>query len=326
MKSILTLSLLLPSLLFSIQKNIMIHPGVEVPYIPWMTGSLLAPTPINMKPGHPAIEPSISIFNTYGEYDSSWKLKSKKSIWAINPLVDFQFAFTENTGLETIASFITSFKDGKSSTYLQDTIVHLGYQIADDQKDSWVPDLRLLFQTIFPTGKYRKLSPSKKGIDSTGQGAYFFGPNLSLQKLFYLPCNFFVLHCSFGYFFPTKAKLKGFNTYGGGYKTKGKLRPGQSMAAFFSGEYSFNQRWVFAYDTAFFHQRKSSHFRGNPGLTKERTPAKVGLPSSTQISFAPQIEYNFSSNSGLIMGTWFTLAGRNSKAFASAFLAYLYVF
>ena len=48
-------------------------------YTPWFTGPLLAPTPINMKPGHPAIEPSFTIFNTYGKYNSNWNLKKQSS-------------------------------------------------------------------------------------------------------------------------------------------------------------------------------------------------------------------------------------------------------
>jgi hypothetical protein len=45
-----------------------------------------------------------------------------------------------------------------------------------------------------------------------------------------------------------------------------------------------------------------------------------------QISFAPEVEYNFSQSSGLLAGVWFTVAGKNSSAFASAFLTYFIFF
>ena len=319
MKS-LYLLFLIPTFLFARQKNEVIHPGVEVPYHPWFTAPLLAPTAINMKPGHPAIQPSITIFNTFGKYDSNWKLKSEQNTWAINPLVDFQFGITDDLGIETLASFITNFKDGKSSTHFQDTIVLFGYQVSDDQKDSWVPDFRLFFQTVFPSGKYDRLDPRKKEIDSTGEGSYQIGPNLSFQKLFYFPNNFFMLHWSLGYLFPSRAKVRGFNAYGGGRDTKGKIRPGQTLIAFLSGEYSLNQRWVLAFDTQFLHQRESSKFSGR------NTEGSIGLPSSTQISFAPEVEYSFAPNSGIIFGGWFTLIGRNADAFGAIFFAYLYIF
>lgn len=58
------ITLLIPLILLGRQKNSVIHPGVAVPYEPWFTGTLLAPTPVNMKPGHPAIEPIIKLINT----------------------------------------------------------------------------------------------------------------------------------------------------------------------------------------------------------------------------------------------------------------------
>ncbi len=294
-------------------------------YTPWFTGPLLAPTPINMKPGHPAIEPTATLFNTYGRYNSNWKLKKQDSTWAINPLIDFQFGITNNLGIETLVSFISNFKNGKSASHFQDTTVLFGYQVSNDIKGSWVPDFRLILQETFPTGNYQKLDPSKEGIDSTGFGSFQTGPVLVFRKLFYLPNSFFSLRWSIGYLFPSTVKVKGFNTYGGGYGTEGKVKPGQTLTAFLSGEYSINQRWVLAFDTEFLAQRKS-HFTGKNGVNDIGEVASTRLPSSVQISFAPEVEYNFSQSSGLLAGVWFTVAGKDSAAFASAFLTYLYIF
>jgi len=78
--------------------------------IPWFTGPLLSPTPINMLPGHLAIEPSVTIGSTYGKYDANWKLKGEPNEWFINQLVDFQMGFTKRLGLEVIASSISNSK------------------------------------------------------------------------------------------------------------------------------------------------------------------------------------------------------------------------
>lgn len=318
---------LLPIFLFGAPQSTFVdRPGLELPYEPWFTGTLLAPTPVNMAPGHPAIEPSITIFNSYGRYDSDWSFKKTENIWTINPLIDFQFGFTENTGLEIYTAFVTNFRDGKSSTRLSDTIVLLGYQASNDVKDTWIPDCRLFLQTIFPSGSYDRLDPTRVTIDFSGQGAYFFGPSISYQKLFYFQKNFFSLHLSVGYFFPTRTRVRDISVYGGTIGTAGSIRPGQSFIGFFSGEYSINQRWVISYDTVFLYQRKTSRFKGDPGLNPDGSLATVGLPSSNQISIAPTIEYNFSPTDGLFFGVWFTVAGRNSSAFASGFVAYVYVF
>lgn len=294
-------------------------------YIPWFTGPLLAPTPINMKPGHPAIEPSLTVFNTYGKYSSEWNLKKQNNIWAISPLVDFQFGITDNLGIETLVSSITNFKNGQTSTHFQDTIVLFGYQLSNDIKNSWIPDCRLFLQETFPSGKYQKLDPKKEGIDSTGQGSYQTGPVVAFRKLFYLKKNFFSLRWSMGYLFPSSVSVSGVNTYGGGAETKGKVRPGQTLIAFFSGEYSINQKWVIAFDTELLYQQKA-RFTGKRGFSATGRLARVGLPTSIQISFAPEFEYNFNSRSGLLAGIWCTVAGKNSAAFASGFISYLYVF
>ena len=297
----------------------------QLTYAPWFTGPLLAPTPINMKPGHPAIEPSLTVFNTYGRYDSNWKLKKQDHTWTINPFLDFQFGITNNVGIETLISYVSNFKNGKTFNHFQDTIVLFGYQISNDIKGSWIPDLRLILQETFPTGNYQKLDPDKEGIDSTGFGSFQTGPVLAFRKLFYLPNNFFSLRGSLGYLFPSSVNVKGFNTYGGGYGTQGKVKPGQVFIAFLSGEYSINQRWALAFDSEIFCQRRS-RFSGKSGVTASGETSNTGLPSSVQISFAPEFEYNFTPKSGLLAGVWFTVAGKNSLAFASTFLAYLYVF
>lgn len=297
----------------------------DVSYIPWFTGPLLSPTPINMKPGHPAIEPSITLQCTYGEYDSNWSIKGKTKTWAINPFVDFQFGFTDRIGMEILASFISNFKRSESSTNIQDTNIFLGFQVANDLKGSWIPDIRIDLQVTFPTGKYKNLNPKKMGIDSTGFGSFQLGPVFIVQKLFYPGNNYLALKITLGYLFPSPVRVKGFNAYGGGRNTKGTIKPGQTLTGFFTCEYSISQRWGWGCDTMFTHQGKSL-FRGFSGTMKTGSSAKVGRPSSAQISLAPFVEHSFSSNMGILCGSWVTIAGRNSPAFASAFIAFLYVF
>ena len=206
-RSFLFLSVLMPLTAFSQDHDNLVN-------FPWFTGPLLAPTPINMSPGHPSIEPSLTIFNTYGKYDSKWKMKKQDNIWAINPLIDFQFGITDSLGIETLAATISNFQNGQSSTHFQDTIVLFGYQLSNDINGSWVPDCRLFLHETFPSGKYQNLNPKKMGIDSTGQGSYQTGPAISIRKRFCLHKHFLYLYWSLGYLFPSTVRVKGFNTYG----------------------------------------------------------------------------------------------------------------
>ncbi len=311
----LILVLLVPTLLFARQKAHVIPQGDDLPYIPWFTGTGLAPTATNFKLGHPGMMGVLTAFYNYGEYDNNWKLKSDNACWNINTLIDIQAATTERTGIEVIASFSASFQGSKHSTHFTDTLLLLGYQVSDDQRGTWIPDFRLAFETIFPTGNFRELRPENNGIDETGLGAYFFGPNFAFQKLFHLENNFFALIWSAAYLLPTRARIKDHSIYGGGLGTRGTIRPGPLLTAFVSGEYSINQRWVFAFDTACIYQEEAHNFKGT-------TVEPIEEPTTIQISFSPQVEYNFTAHSGLIIGAWLTLAGRNAAAFAAVYLNY----
>lgn len=299
---------------------------IKQPYHAWFTGPLLTPTPINMEQGHPAIEPSVTIFWNYGKYTDNWGLEKGDDSVTINPYLDFQFALTERTGVELQLQSFTTIKNSKSTTSYADTNILLGYQISNDQKQTWVPDCRFLLEIILPTGKYKGLNPEFNFDDVTGQGAYFIGPNLAFQKSFYFPENVFIFHWSIGYFFPTKTKINGLSLYGGGEGTDGTIRPGQFLTAFIAGEYSLTQRWVIGFESEFLYQLPSSDFQGTPGIGNDGLSISVGIPSSSQLIFLPEIQYNFNATSGLLLGGWFSLIGKNTRAYAAGFLAYLYVF
>jgi len=326
MRNCLPLLLLLPALLLARQKVSVINPEAEIPYEPWFTSTLLAPTAVNMELGHPNLYLFLGGFATYGGYDSSWKLERGPTVWAINPSVSFEFATSKRTGIEAIGSYIINYSQGKRVANFQDTLLLFGYQLSDDQKDSWVPDCRLTFRTLFPTGQFDQLDPVIEGIDATGQGAYFFGPGIACQKLFYLEDSFLMIHWSLAYFYPTKTKIRDHNAYGGGLGTRGTIRPGQIFTSIISLEYSWAQQWALAVDLQLLHQTKTTDFEGVPGITPAGEVGVVGLPSSTEIALAPAIEYSLSAKQGFLFGGWFTIAGQNTEAFAALTLAYTIIF
>ncbi|MCF7852530.1 MAG: hypothetical protein K9M07_04745 [Simkaniaceae bacterium] len=298
-------------------------PGPE--YMPWFTGPFLAPTPVIMAPGHPSLEPAILFSSAYGTYHSNWSLKKAPTIWSINPTIDYDFAISERWGLELYPGFIVNFSEGHSAAFLQDTNIYLGYQIATDDPNSWVPNIQIDLHQLYPTGKYEHLNPNKNGIDATGQGSFQFGPLFSVEKRFQPWGHYLNLEWSIGWLWGIPTHVESFNAFGGGYGTDGKAKPGTSFFGYFSGEYGITQNWVFACDFYLFNQSASS-FSGIKGITQEGTTPSVSLPSSTQISITPSLEYNVSENMGFLFGTWVTVAGRNSQAFASLFWAAVFTF
>lgn len=297
----------------------------QEPYEPYFSGSILALPATNMKQGQSTFAPYLVFSNTYGEYKSWWNIEEDSNTWGINPFFEYLYGITDNIGLELYTSFISNFKKGQTATHFQDSIIVLGFQISNDIQGTWIPDFRLDLEEILPTGKYQNLNPKKFGIDSTGQGSWQTGFNLIVQKKFPTKNHFLLLKWTLGYLFPASVHVRNLNAYGGGYGTRGKAYPGQTVNMFFSGEYSITQNWVFAFDTFFFRQRKAT-FSGKRGKKPDGTLQQVGLPYSYQLSFAPQIEYNFSPYSGFLVGLWASLVGKNTPAFYSGIIAYYVVF
>ncbi|PCI76458.1 hypothetical protein COB21_04305 [Candidatus Aerophobetes bacterium] len=295
------------------------HPDVS--YASWFTGPLLSPTPINMEPGHPAIEPFVTFGSSYGNYDNNWNLQRNGNEWFINPYLDVQFGITNRIGVEFLGSFISNFKQGVSSTRMQDSVILLGFQVANDIKDSWMPDIRVDLQQVFPTGNYRHLDPDNLGVDSTGQGAFQTGTLLIVQKQFYPKMGRISVEASTGCLFAADVKIQGLSAYGGGANTDGKVHPGPTLATFFSVEYSISRQWGCGFDSVYTYQGKST-FDGNTGGPS----IVVGFPSSSQFALAPFVEHTFSSNMGILIGSWCTVGGRNARAFASGYFSFLYLF
>ncbi|GAB4192676.1 MAG: hypothetical protein Tsb0015_15070 [Simkaniaceae bacterium] len=294
-------------------------------YTPWFTGPLLNFTATNLARGEFYFQPTLLVFHTYGNYDENWNLQNGPDTLSINPSLDFQMGITDRFGLEVTASLISNWKQGRQSTRLEDTIFILGYQILEDISGSWRPNFRIDLIEIIPTGSYNKLNPQNLGTDSTGEGSFQTGFVLIVKKTFPVKSHYLSLEGSFSYFFPASVHVQGFNAYGGGFNTRGTVHPGDSWALNLSAEYSLSQRWGIILETIFEYQAKST-FSGKPGFLKPGIPAEVGLPSSFSWSLAPEIEYNFTSKFGMLFGMWLTLLGRNTDAFYSGFLSFVYTF
>ncbi len=216
-------------------------------YTQWFTGPIITPNPTTVPPGHPGLELVLIGSKNYGFYNSHGKLKRTPAIWGIHPLFDFQVGFNSILGAEFVGSMVINFSQGESSTHLTDSIFRLGFQVSTDIENSWIPDFRILLQETFPTGKYQKLNPRKKGTDSAGQGSFQTGVQFVFQKLFAAKKNHpFAFRGCIGYFVPSSVNVKGINFYGVETDTDGTIYPGKWFTGFFYGEYALSRRWAIA--------------------------------------------------------------------------------
>lgn len=303
-----SLLIFLPLLCFSEQEE-----QVDLP----CTGTLLSFYSKNVPPGHLLIEPLLFVTTNYGFYSPSWSLKNQKNIYDIELLFVAETGITKFMDFTLVLDGIRSYIGDKKTTSLSDTQLYAGFQILEEKKDSWQPDFRFLIGGNFPTGKHDNLDEEKLFADGVGSGAYETIFVAILLKTFHIkPKHPLFVNLNLLYFLPMKTDVKELNIYGGGLGTKGTAYPGREFILNLGIEYTLSRHFEVSLDLRYEHQN-STKFSGNEGVDENGNPNLVGLPSSEQFSMAPGLQYRHSDTCTIASGVWFSIAGRNSIAFAS---------
>ncbi|MCI0381899.1 MAG: hypothetical protein L0207_02465 [Chlamydiae bacterium] len=294
-------------------------------FIPWYTGPLITGSANNVPAGRYNIQPYLFFNETYARYNGNRKSVDIPNIFTFNPLVVLQRGLTSWLDITLVPQAFFRWSQHKSTQQFGDTAVTFGLQALT--QTPYAPSIRFTIGENFPSGKYKRLNPNKNGIDGVGAGVYstVFGINLN-KIIWQFPLHPISLRFSGTYQVPNnRAPVRGFNAYGGGFGTKGRVKAGQVLNLDVGVEVSLTQRWVLATDFVYTYSWKST-FSGNPGISPLGLLAANGAPSSDQFSIAPAIEYNVSEKGGFIGGVWFTLTGRNSSNFIALVLSYTYLF
>ncbi len=289
---------------------------------PWYAGPLITPGATNAPPGTFVIQPYLFSTWTYGQFTSNRKSISIPTIYQLKTQFVFQTGLLSWLDFTIAPSGSYNRQSGETSTHWGDTPISLGIPLMKEQP--YKPNVRFTVTESFPTGRYERLSAKKNGIDATGTGAYGTSFAINMSKvIWWISDHPFKVRGSLNYGFSVPTNVSGFNAYGGGYGTKGKVRPGNNVAIDGSFEWSFNQKWVLASDFVYTYQNHST-FSGKKGVDTKGKTASVGTPSNDQFSIAPAIEYNPKDNLGFLLGGWVAVTGRNSSNFASAVLTMYY--
>ncbi|MCI0381823.1 MAG: hypothetical protein L0207_02075 [Chlamydiae bacterium] len=300
-------------------------PILEKPALdePWFTGPLLTPSGHIAPIGFINVEPYAFVFVTNGIYDKHWKTVSRPNFYTANFQLPIQIGLTHKWQVQISPQATYNSTQGVSSFELGDFSLELDYQILEDTEENKLPGIKAYINEIFPTGKYQRLKAENLRTDSTGGGSFVTTFGLVVSRLFHLKSYYYInLRVNPFYSISAPTHVRGINTYGGAKDTRGKVYPGNSFGFLYGMEIALSRNWVFAFDTQAFYSNKT-RFSGKKG-TIDGTPATVGLPSNVQFSLAPAIEYNWNASIGIIAGSWFTIAGRNSQRFISGVVAINY--
>jgi len=307
----------------------------------WYTGSLLAPSGHTVPPGWVNIEPYVYVTEskvsrsrpkTRPEEEVPISNKKTSAIFQIFS----QLGITDWMDTALILEAIYAQQGGESSFQYGDMIFAVGFQLLEQKKNTWKPDIKLLFEETFPTGTYQRLNPNKLATEVGGNGSFQTTFGVTFQKIFYwvrhhpMRMRWFV-----SYTLRTPVRVHGFNAYGGGFGTDGRVTLSPLFLTIFGLELSLSKKWVFAMDFQYTQASKQS-FSGNPGVRDAFSEsagfigadelAVTGFDKSKQFSMAPAIEYNFSPTLGVLGGVWFSKYSFQAPHFLSYIISLNYIF
>ncbi len=293
-----------------------------VPNQPWLTGPLLSPSGHVIPEGHQNYEPYIYWTQATGRYDSHWKSQSRPTFNNVLTQGTIQLGVLPYTEFDVAPQFVYNETKGQHMWRVSDLPLTLAFQLLLHHPSKWYPNIKLRFGANVPLGKYDHLSPSRLGTDAGGIGGWFPGAGIVFSRLFHITGKQFLAWRLFlDYAFGTPVNVHGLSVHGGaastaGLKgTRGTVYLGNIFQTIIGLEYSLTQNWVLALDIQYQHNNKHRFSGSSPPGTKPTAPSKE------LFALAPAIEYNFSSNVGIIAGPWFSVAGRNTQDFISYVIA-----
>jgi hypothetical protein len=284
----------------------------------WWTGPMLANSAETLPPGHFLFEPYLYDIRAPGS--DSFGSRTYILYGLVNRL---------SVGLIPVFGYNRISSGGSSSGIgVGDVTVQAQYRLTEFHEGSWMPTTAIQLQETLPTGKYDQLG-DRPG-NGLGGGAYTTTLAVNSQMYFWLP-NGRILRMRFDVSesLSPSTNVQGVSVYGTGTGFHGSVKPGNSFFVDWSLEYSLTERWVLAMDLTYSHNR-NTHVSGeelvDPGNIP--FPQNVTLNSGPSEAFgvAPAIEYSWTPNIGVLLGTRVIFGGHNTVGTVSPAIAINYVY
>lgn len=278
----------------------------------WWTGPMLANSASSLPRGHILVEPYFYDVSTVGTFDANGDRHSAPHAQGYGSLTYIIFGVTDRLSAGLVPTFgYTTVENGLNSSRLQagDVSLLAQYGLTRFREGGRVPSIALSLQETFPTGKYDRLG--QRAADGFGSGAYTTTVALYSQTYFWLPNGRILrVRLNGSQAFSSHATLSDESVYGTSAGFRGTAAPGTSTFIDLAGEYSLTQRWVFANDFTYHHGWNTSVSGTSPTVPS----IAYGSGSSDAFQVAPALEYNVSSNLGMLFGVRIVAAGRNTSS------------
>jgi hypothetical protein len=294
---------------------------------PLLTGPLLAPVGQVVPYGDFLIKSYLYTTANTGAYNKNWEeIPAWKNFYSINAQFPCFFGLTPWCDLNIIPQFFYETISSQHYSNIGDLTVGLDIQLLDAKATPYFPGIKFAVREIFPTGNFQNFHPRKLKTEQTGTGTFATQFDLVFYKVFHLHgVHWLSATGSAQYTVNTPVHVHGFNTYGGGFGTRGTVLPGNEFQAIASIELTLSKHWALALDTVYIHT-EADEFHGTRSFDFSGGFAQVSRPAFEELSFAPAIEYNFNSHFGIIGGCWISALGRNCAEFRSGVINFVYFY
>ncbi|HEY9134127.1 MAG TPA: transporter [Dyella sp.] len=270
----------------------------------WWTGPMLANSAATLPRGHWLIEPYV--YDIHSDRSDSYGSRA----YVLYGLTD-----RLTVGMIPIVGYNTA--DGgpsSSRVLLGDFSVQAQYGLTQFQPGSWVPTTAIQIQETLPTGRYDHLHDNPG--NALGSGAYATTVQFNAQTYYWMPNGRILrMRLNVAQTWARSTRVHGVSVYGTGEDFNGNAQPGNTFYVGLGWEYSVSRRWVLALDATYTRNR-STRVAGQDIVTidglPEVMPYRSRSGSNIAYGLAPAIEYNWSSNMGVLLGTRVIFGGHRT--------------
>ncbi len=181
------------------------------------------------------------------------------------------------------------------------------YQLV--QETPKIPVVTAFFGTLFPTGHYRHLNPSRLGTDAIGTGGFQFVAGFNLQK--YLQP--FILYSNIWYRLGTSYTADGADAAGN--PTQVHVNPRNSVIVNLAAEYPITKKWVALLEVV-----------SNWDTGLQISGIRSNQPQGSFLAISPGIEYMATEKLSFALGVGVDVIGKSNNATVAPILSMVYCF
>ncbi len=251
----------------------------------WWTGPLVAYSAHSLPQGHILIEPYL--YDVTSKHTDSFHSFTYFLVGATDRL-------TVGVAPDIAYNSVRGGADS-SGVHLGDTTLRAQYMITAMDPTNGIPDLALAVLQNLPTGKYDRLDRAGDGF---GGGSYATTVALYSQMAWWMPSGRLLrTRLNLSETFSPRVPVSDASVYGTDPGFLGHAQPGNQFSTDAAFEYSLTRNWVLALDLLYNHGN-ATVARGLQGTNA----LHLNFGSSDGYGFAPAVEYNFTSNLGVLVG------------------------